>query len=228
MRKTAARSRQATRPRARGAAFDAVAEAKLALLEALVPQLARAIGPNCEVALHDNRWVQPTIRAIGNSHVTGRKVGDLMTRTLVDGVELRDRLEPLYNYAAPSPHNKRVRVSLLPILHEGLVIAYLAINFSVEELEQARQAIGLLTKTAAEGRVVEQFMSAGDVIGSILDEGLHARGRTANRLSRDERIELLRRLKERGALNMRGAVEEIATRLGVSRAAIYNYLREVE
>jgi predicted transcriptional regulator YheO len=214
--------------RARGAAHDAAAEAKLLLLETLVPQLAQAIGPHCEVVLHDNRPAQPTVRAIGNGHVSGRRVGDLMTRTVVDGTELRDRTEPLFNYAARSPDNKRVRVSLLPVVHEGSVIAYVAVNFSVEDLELARRAIDLLTATAADGRVVEQFQSAGEVVGSLLDEGLRHRGRTTHRLSRAERIELLRWLKERGALHMRGAVEQIATRLGISRAAVYNYLREID
>jgi predicted transcriptional regulator YheO len=114
------------------------------------------------------------------------------------------------------------------VLHEGLVIGYIAVNFCIEDLELARQAIAILTKTGPQGHVVEHHLAPGEVIGSIIEASLHTWGRPAHRLSRSERIELLRRLRERGALNMRGAVEQIAASLDVSRAAIYNYLREID
>jgi predicted transcriptional regulator YheO len=216
---------QSARP-AEGA-FDEIAEAKLAMLAELVPQLARAIGPNCEVVLHDNRWTRPTIRAIGNSYITGRKTGDLMTRTIVGGVEVHDQSKPIFNYAAKTPDLKQLRVSLLPIKHGGAVIAYISVNYLVHDLLLARQALALLTKTEPHGRVVEQYFSTHDVIGTMIEESLDHRGRPAQLLTRAERIELLRCLKERGALNMRGAVEQIASSLNVSRATIYNYLQEI-
>jgi predicted transcriptional regulator YheO len=61
----------------------------------------------------------------------------------------------------------------------------------------------------------------------MIEENLNDRGRPAHLLTRAERIELRRRLKERGALNMRGAVEQIAASLNVSRAAVHNYLQEI-
>jgi predicted transcriptional regulator YheO len=209
------------------AAFDDVAEAKLSLLAELVPLLARAIGPNCEVVLHDNRWTRPTIRAIGNNHVTKRKAGDLITRTIVGGVEVRDQLQPIFNYPAKTPDNKQLRVSLLPIVHRGRVIAYISVNYLIQDLMLARQALALLTKTEAHGRVYERYLSTRDVIGNMIEESRNDWGRPAHLLTRTERIELLRRLRERGALNMRGAVEQIASSLNVSRAAIYNDLQEI-
>lgn len=222
-----AQRKDASRRRGAPAAFDPIAEAKLALLAKLVQQLARAIGPNCEVVLHDNRWAQPTIRAIGNSHVTDRQIGDLMTRTVLDGVEIKDHAEPVFNYAARTPDNKRLRVSLLPIVHENLVIAYLSVNYLVEDLELARQTLTVLTNAEPHSQVFEQYLSTGDVIDAIIEKTVCSLGRPAQRLSRSERIELLRRLKQNGALNMRGAVERIARALNLSRAAIYNYLREI-
>lgn len=210
------------------AAFDKIAEAKLSLLDELVPYLARAIGPNCEVVLHDNRWARPTIRAIGNSYITKRKVGDLMTRTILGGVEVRDESHPIFNYAARTPDHKQLRVSLLPITHGGIVIAYVSVNYLIQDLMLARQALALLAKTEPHGRVVERYLSTSDVIGSLIEESLNDRGRPAHLLTRTERIDLLRRLKERGALNMRGAVEQIASSLNVTRAAVYNYLQEIE
>ncbi len=53
---------------------------KLDLPSDLIPKLARAFAPVCEITvLHDNSTFPPTIRAIGNGHVSGRSVGDSMT-----------------------------------------------------------------------------------------------------------------------------------------------------
>jgi predicted transcriptional regulator YheO len=45
-------------------------------------------------------------------------------------------------------------------------------------------------------------------------------------LDKSERIDLLRHLRDRGVFHMRGAADYVASVLRVSRAAIYNYLRE--
>jgi len=43
-------------------------------------------------------------------------------------------------------------------------------------------------------------------------------------LSREEKQKAVKILEERGAFNLRGSVEDVADRLGVSRFTVYNYL----
>jgi predicted transcriptional regulator YheO len=204
---------------------DPAAEAKLALLEDLVPKLARAIAPVCEVVLHQNTSQPPTIRAIGNGHITGRSAGDLMTLVVIDGQDMRDLSTPLYNYVSTMPDGRRIRVSAIPIMHEGAVIGYLGVNFLVHDFEMAQQALSLLIKTEPHSEVIEEkFLSPREVIASSIEEQLIAFGRPAAVLKKAERIELVHRLRERGLFGMRGAADQIASLLGVSRAAIYNYL----
>jgi len=201
------------------------AEAKLELLEDLIPKLARAIAPVCEAVLHQNTSQPPTIRAIGNGHVTGRSVGDLMTLVVIDGKDMRDLTTPLYNYVSTMPDGRRIRVSAIPILHDGAVIAYVGINFLVHDFEVAQQALSMLVKTEAHPEVIEEkFLSPREVIASSVEEQLKAFGRPAAMLNRTERVALVHRLRERGLFGMRGAADQIASILGVSRAAIYNYL----
>jgi predicted transcriptional regulator YheO len=218
-------TRQRGRGGRQGSGDGSSAELKLQLLADLVPHLARAIAPNCEVVLHENTSDPPTIRTIANGHVTGRKKGDLMTRIVVDGTNVLDRKTPLFNYHSKTPAGKRVRVSLIPILEQEQVIGYLAINFMVGDLAIAQQAISILIRAEKHDEAIhEQFLSPHDIIEKTIEDFLHKAGRPAALLNKTERLELMRLLRDRGALRMRGAVEEVAARMGVSRAAVYNYI----
>jgi predicted transcriptional regulator YheO len=119
-------------------------------------------------------------------------------------------------------------VSLIPIIDAERVIGYLAINFMVGDLAIAQQAISVLIRAEKrEEAIHEQFLSPHDIVERTIEEFLHRLGRPAVLLNKAERMDLMRLLRERGALRMRGAVEEVAARIGVSRAAVYNYIAAI-
>jgi D-arginine utilization repressor len=224
--KTAARSKTRKKRSPKGG-FSAAA--KLALLRDLVPKIARAIAPVCEAVLHENTSQPPTIGAIGNGHITGRVVGDLMTQVFIDGEDMRDRSTPLFNYRSILPDGRRIRVSLIPIIHDDKVIAYLGINFLTHDLEIAQQALSVLIQTEPHPESIEEkFLWPHDIIQKSIDEYLQISGRPIAMLGKRERVELIRRLRDRGVFGMRGATDEVASILGVSRTAIYNYLNSAK
>jgi len=49
-------------------------------------------------------------------------------------------------------------------------------------------------------------------------------GAGLDELSREDKQRAVKLLEERGAFNLRGSVEDVADRLGVSRFTVYNYL----
>jgi predicted transcriptional regulator YheO len=53
------------------------------------------------------------------------------------------------------------------------------------------------------------------------------RGAPRERLTRAQRVELLRRLEQAGLFATRGAADHTATALGVSRATVYSMLKEI-
>ncbi|MFN4140461.1 transcriptional regulator [Aestuariivirga sp.] len=201
------------------------AERKLDLLAELVPLLARAVGPLCEVVLHQNTTSPPTIRAIGNGHITNRAIGDLMTQIFVDGHDDTRRADALFNYMSTMPDGRQIRVSLIPVRHGRQVIGYIAVNFLVHDLEMAVQALSMLSKPEPHDfAITENFTSPRQVIVQTATEYLRLKGRTLALLSTKERRSLVKHLKARGIFQMRRAVDEVAGLLGISRAAVYNYL----
>jgi len=207
---------------------SAAAEAKMQLLEELVPQLARAMGPSCEVALHDSRTWPPVVRAIGNGHVSLRKVGDRMTRVGVGGRELEPIEAPLFNYVSRNPAGAQCRTSLLPVRHAGEVLGYLAVNFLVQDLLLAQQVLSFLIGPELQDDAIKDPFDPPRSAAALVDDYLESIGTTVPGLGRGGRLELLRWLHQRGAFALRGAVEDVARKLGVSRTTIYNDLAEVD
>lgn len=203
------------------------AEAKLRFAEELVPQLARAIGPLCEVVLHESTSNPPTIRAIGNGHITNREVGDLMTQIIVDGEDATNRDTPLFNYESVMPDGRHLRVSVIPIADSGKVIGYIAVNFLIHDLAIAMQALSVLAKPEPHAEAIdEKFTSPRQIIADMANEYVHKSGRPIALLDKRDRVQLVQQFKERGVFRMRGAMTDVAQLLGVSRTAVYNYLSE--
>lgn len=210
-------------------ASDHAAEIKLAVLEDLLPQIARAIGPICELVLHDSRDGSPKIRAIANSHISNRKVGGPMGRIFVDGSEIENFDQPIFNYMGRTQDGKTLRCSLIPVHHEGRVIGLICVNFLIHDLAIARDAISALLRMEGQTDNVSEYVpSQLDLFEEILQECLSQRGRSAELLSREDRLSLMGELKSRGALSVRGAVGRLSRRLGMSRTTVYNDLKAIE
>lgn len=77
-----------------------------------------------------------------------------------------------------------------------------------------------------EGAVIGgvRMRSLEEAVPRMVEQIARDLNREVSELSRDDKQSVVRTLNERGALLLRGAVDEVADLLGVSRITIYNYL----
>lgn len=205
------------------------AEERIEFLADLLPQLARAIGPLCELVLHERTNGELRVKAIANNHISHRTVGGPPGVIIHNGKEIHDPQDALFNYTGLTEDRKRLRCSLIPIRCDGEVIGAICVNFLVHDLQNASDALGALLQVEAGSSQVQEFVPAnGDILEGIVELALRERGRPAHALTKPERLELIAILRARGALSVRGAIGRIADRLGLSRTAVYNYLRELD
>jgi predicted transcriptional regulator YheO len=68
----------------------------------------------------------------------------------------------------------------------------------------------------------------GDMIDTMIAECEYRMGSPTEEMKKDQRLEVVRFLDERGAFQIRNSAVLVANRLGVTRKTIYNYLREIE
>jgi predicted transcriptional regulator YheO len=112
----------------------------------------------------------------------------------------------------------------------GRIIAALCVNFDVSTIEQARGLLdGLLPHAPSNSHDQPNEFFGRDLVAvmdAMVTEAIREIGKPVGQMSRDDRIAVLTRLDQQGALQMRKGVESIAARLGISRVTAYSYLDE--
>ncbi|MDQ1021776.1 helix-turn-helix transcriptional regulator [Streptomyces afghaniensis] len=204
-------------------------DAILAALTPVVDGIAATFGPVCEVVLHDYRNPEKSVVAVAGS-VTGRAVGGAMSeigmRVLSHGDEAADDL----NYVTRTRNGTLVKSSTMVLRDSsGAVFGALCVNVDVSAVSQVHDLLGAL---AGVGTAPAELPTTtfGNDIDSVVDALVDAhrskqRGSWAE-LDRTERLELFGGLDTRGVFAVRGAVEQVAARLGISRASAYHYLSQ--
>jgi len=221
-----------------GTAFERLGEMHFAdidqvyaVLGPVMEAIAAALGPHCEVVLHDltRGDLEHTIFAILNGHVSGRVVGGPSTNLAVDVLRDEKANHDAFGYPARTADGRELRSSSVYFRdNDNRIIASLCINVDQTPLQSALRALsemGAGARTEAPQEIVGPDISS--VLDSMIDEAMQAVGGVASRLDKAARIEVLRALEARGAFAIKRAAEVVAGRLGVSRVTVYGYLEEV-
>lgn len=199
----------------------------LHLLQQLAVALRRLFSPFCEVVIHDFDDFEHSIVCIEGS-VTNRQVGGAATDLLLAKASQGDTDADLYNYLTSLPGGRLMK-SCTVFLRDGEGTAYGAfcVNFDITAFMGMHKVMASFVATEDRGDVVETFANdIEDTIHSIVADTLHETGQTLPLMGRDEKIELIGRLAEKGVFQVKKSVSILADQLGLSRATVYNYLRE--
>lgn len=189
--------------------------------------LVRTFGADCEVVLHDLENPAHSVAYVANGVVTGRKVGDSFDQ-LVRKVILSDELQEDFaaNYYFTAPNGRRIRSSSLLIRDAaGRLTGAMCINLDTTRLSaQLAFLQSLLPESAAEKPAEQPAPQAhiSVMIEDLMDGILGG----ARELTREERVEKVRFMDEKGLFLMKGSVEMAAEKLGVNKVTIYSYLDE--
>lgn len=211
--------------------MSAEAEAIFAAMTPTLEGIAKTYGPHCEVVLHDYRDPEHSVRAVAGS-ITGRKVGGAMSeigmRVLKRGAEAENDV----NYFTRAPDGRRLKCSTMPLRDsEGTLIGALCINIDITPLREVSIMLSQMlnqeqTESAADS-VTVFANDIEDVIDSLVAQEEVSRSKPAAELSKAERLEVIDQLSDKGVFSIRGAAPQVAARLRISRAALYNDLKEL-
>lgn len=192
--------------------------------------LAATFGPDCEVVLHDLAAPERSVVYVANPSVTGRKIGDSfdqLVRQVILSHELRE--DYVANYYFTAKNGKRIRSSSLIIRGaDGKLEGALCINLDTTRVQAQLDFLqSLLPQPPAanppEAPAESEHISV--MIENLMD-GIVGSAESAA-LTREQRIEKVRFMKEKGLFLMKGSIEMAAEKLGVNKVTIYSYLDEV-
>lgn len=198
----------------------------------LAQMLVQTLGADCEVVLHDLDNPAHSVVYVENPSVTGRKVGESFDQ-LVRQVILSDDLKENFvaNYYFTAPNGKYIRSSSLLIKDErGHLTGAMCINLDTTKLSGALAFLQSLLPPEPKKAAMEPEEEAAGAHVSVMIENLMdniLKGADVQSLSRDERLEKIRFMDEKGLFLMKGSAQLAAEKLGVGKVTIYSYLDEV-
>jgi predicted transcriptional regulator YheO len=200
------------------------ADQRLSMLSAIIGPMVEALGPNCEIVLHDYRNSDHSVVATAGT-VTNRKVGSAMSEigmsVLAEGDDAKHRL----NYLTTTSSGSSIKSSTIVLRDKNNhVFGALCINTDVTALRHAAATIAGLLGVNASPHPTTFADDISDVIDTVVAQQLA--GRAATTLTRDDRVAVFKALDQRGVFAIRRGLPRVAQRLGISRATGYAYLQE--
>lgn len=217
-------------------------------LAAGVEFLGKVLGPDYEVTLYDMEKKERPLVAIANGRISGRTLGtplpELVAERFAGGAAGEEPY--LANVAAQvGETGKTVRSSAFPLRDaSGRIFALIGINYDdtrvlrsftdllelvhphgYVEKEYPNRVIQASRQTETEPAAEEAYYNdVTGMIGEIFRAETENASAPPDRLTQQERTDLIRRLKAKGLFRLKGAVRYTAEQLGISQASVYRYL----
>lgn len=210
--------------------FESVAEL-YAMLEPVMRAITAAVGPHCEVVLHDlsDRTMERTIYAIENGDVSGRTVGGPSTNLGLGVLQHEDIDHNAFGYHGRTSDGRDLHCSSVYYRNSaGSVIAALCINIDLTAVQNAQAILSaLLPSDGNDGPKEIVGPDIQMVLEEMIDTAIKAIGKPVNLMTKSDRIEVLRALEDRGAFHIKRAVDRVSARLGISKVTAYSDLDTV-
>lgn len=210
----------------------------------LVDFLGKALGDNCEIALHDLTSEEQEIVAIANNQLSGREVGAKLSNLSLHYLDTKQYLNNdfVMNYKTVGPDGKLMRAATYFIKEDGqeMPVGMLCINVNISDLEYLTTTIKKILGIKEEKEIEFKMDNPVEILSSPLDEMIDMYIKEclekmgfpsyflAERLNVDEKIKVVKYLQEKGTFKVKGAIVLVAEKLAVSEPTVYRYLKKMD
>ncbi|CCO08840.1 helix-turn-helix transcriptional regulator [Desulforamulus hydrothermalis] len=193
--------------------------------------IAQNFGKNCEVAVHDLSNLDKSLIYIAGD-ITHRQPGAPITDLVVKVLHQEgDRARDMVGYKSITKEGRILKSSTTFIRNgAGKIIGALCINFDITDFQHMQATVGDLINLTYQGEDEKKETFASTVhetIDVLVAQASEIVGKPPATMSMEEKIKFVATLEQKGAFLIKGAVDYIATVLGVSKYTVYNYLQKV-
>ncbi len=199
-------------------------------LERIAEATVALFGRPCEVCIHDLARLPHSLVLI-RGEVTGRRPGAPVTDLLMKILQQNGgRGQDRHCYRTTTADGRTLKSATTLIRNDaGEAVAAFCINFDTTELYNAGQALLPLIEVAAQPTDLgETFAhSLDETFSTLFEEAVQAIGKHPATMNIEEKTRLIAGLEESGTFGLKGAVEQVAEMMGVTKFTVYNYLKKI-
>ena len=197
--------------------------------------IAEMMGPDTEVILYSvtDRSVYYVINPMDEEMVVGSGLRSLERRFLEN--RLYDHESFVVNYRALSKHRNKLKSATLFLRGDNRqLIAMLTVNANVDRLVELRDMLNEMVSghRPYDNQHGTSFynsfeVSVEGIVSTTIRKGLDKYKVPPDRLSQQEKIEIVRCLDQQGIFLVKGAIVEVAKSLQTTETTIYRYLNKL-
>ncbi len=198
-------------------------------LQSLADAIVAMFGRNCEACVHDLTSLHSSLVYI-RGEVTHRLPGAPATDLLVKMINSQAEKGDVHSYRTISSEGRSLKSTTTLIRDgKGRAIAAFCINFDTTEFYNAGQALlPFLHPEIGTPPSAETFAhSAGETMEALFHNAVREIGKHQTTMNVDEKKRLIAALDADGLFQFKGAVEQVAKMMGITRFTVYNYLKRV-
>lgn len=167
--------------------------------------------------------------AIFNGHVSNRKAGSTLSiygkDTYLDDSSSGTNLELDYLNQQVILNGKQIKSTTIHMRGSDYHYA-LGINYDISVLSQMQRIMDGLT--SVEGELSTRINTFDQPeISEIFDSCLESFNVPLNLMKKNDRLELVRQLQDKGIFHIQKSVPYVAESMGVTKFTVYNYLNEI-
>ena len=198
-------------------------------LRHLADAIVAMFGNHCEACVHDLTTLQHSLVHISGD-VTHRRPSAPATDLLMKMVNTPGQESDVHSYRTIAADGRSLK-STTTLLRDagGRAVAALCINFDTTEYAIAAQALqpflNHFDNQAAPP--IETFAhSPEETVDALFQRAANSIGKHPQTMTRQEKAQLVGQLEADGLFHFKGAVEQVAKLLGVTRFTVYNHLKK--
>lgn len=202
----------------------------------LVETIAEMFGSRCEALIHDFSNPKHSIIAIENGHVTGRKVGDPITDFALSAWRKGGfgdiKEDKMINYKTKTKDGRILKSSTVFIKDKNSkIVGCLCINYDMTGHLMFEKIINEFCTMAdlSEQKEEETFIKDVDeILENIISKAIEEINKPISLMQKEDNLRVVGMVDEKGGFMIKGAIDQLAHSLNVSRYTIYNYLEELK
>lgn len=201
--------------------------------------ITQTFGHNCEVVLVDPSDPDNSVMFVENSHISERKKGDPLNdmETYFVKSDLFNSIDLVSNYKTESKSGIKLKTTTIFLRDRNRkIIGLLSLNYDLSDLLQTRKKIDnfcVIHESVDQNSILDNnngFIcnTLEELLDKLFSEAKSRIGKPISSMKKEDKIEIIRYLNSKQFFLVKGAIEDIAEKLGVTRYTVYNYLAEVK
>jgi predicted transcriptional regulator YheO len=198
----------------------------------LIEFLSKIYGSSCEVVLHEVEEDKVSIIAIKNGDISNRKVGTELSKIGSKMKELYKDIDYSANNFGRSAKGKEIKYHTFYIKDSSSeLIGMLCLNFDITLQKNAKKYFDeFLGSIKNDNALINKIPSDSikEFTIKTIEEVIEESGIPVERMTIEEKVKVLKILKEKEVFRTKGAVRIVSKHLKTSETSLYRYLKELD